>query len=187
MNVNEFYVTLLSDNSMNVYTYNVQSSFTNIVNIGIKTDESWEVGLTEIFLNNAELVDQNSDVAGIEHPISITFVYTDIMKPRCVGDKKPKCLRLFAFNGRRQTQSFHNVEYYPVDQTTIKDISILITDANGKKIKFKQSFTPIYATLHFRRKTVKEERGVDVCEGGYLSSTLCPKRESSFFGALRRD
>jgi len=45
-------VTVLSNNSLNVYPDNVQCAFTNMVNISQNLGENWEVGISEIYLND---------------------------------------------------------------------------------------------------------------------------------------
>lgn len=137
-----FYVTLLSDNSLIVYENNTLSAFSNLVNLPILTaKEEWEVGVTTMFLN-----DGSSDIP------SILFIYSDIMKPRCIGNKNIRCIRVLPFNGKSTCYDFHNVEYYPLEISTINDISILIANSDGSQYDFLASSTPNYITLHFRRK-----------------------------------
>jgi len=47
----EFYVTLLSDSSMNYYPENTLSSFTNKMD-KYMYDSNWKVGISEIYVNN---------------------------------------------------------------------------------------------------------------------------------------
>jgi len=48
----KIFITLLSNDSMNVFPDNVKCAFANIVNISEDMDDDWEVGITDIYLNN---------------------------------------------------------------------------------------------------------------------------------------
>lgn len=143
MNIpSNFYVTLLSNNSLMVYENNTLSAFSNLVNLPTLTvKEDWEVGVTELFVN-----DGSSDIS------SILFIYSDIMKPRCIGNKNIRCIRVIPFKGKSICYDFHNVEYYPLEISVINDISILIANSDGSQYNFIDSTTPNYITLHFRKK-----------------------------------
>jgi len=100
---------------MNVFPDNVKCAFTNIVNIPEDMNDDWEVGITDIYLNNYITYTPNQDKNVVEETkfvslvnVSIQwkipekgliFIYTDIIKPRSVGSKRPRCLRVLLYNG----------------------------------------------------------------------------------------
>lgn len=136
-----FYVTLLSNNSLMIYEDNVLSAFTNLVNLPtITSKEDWEVGVTELYLNDGST----------ELP-TILFIYSDIIKPRCIGNKNIRCIRVLPYKGQSICYDFHNVEYYPLEISIINDISILIANSDGTQYNFQSSTTPNFITLHFRK------------------------------------
>jgi len=155
-NLDSFFVTVLSNNSLNVYPDNVQCAFTNMVNISQNIGENWEVGISEIYLNDLPanevlvVVDNRQTMHTMNR--GLIFIYTDIIKPRCVGDKTTRCLRVLLHNGIAKMMQFKNIEYYQIENCHIRDISILMSDSSGYKIPFKPSAIPIYVTLHFRKK-----------------------------------
>lgn len=183
---NEFFVTVLSNDSLNVFPDNVKCAFTNIVNIPETMSDEWEVGITDIYLNNCfgknhkklrrdtkentseESSSNSSEFISLvnsetfrykaaplkadEIEYGPIFIYTDIIKPRCVGSKRPRCLRVLFTNGREKFMQFRNVEYYPIENYSPNEISILITDSSGYKIPFETSSIPIFLTLHFRKR-----------------------------------
>lgn len=143
MNIpNNFYVTLLSNNSLMVYENNSLSAFSNLVNLPtLTTKEDWEVGITELFLNE-----------GSTEISTILFIYSDIIKPRCIGNQHIRCIRVLPFKGQSKCYEFNNVEYYPIEISVINDISILIATSNGAQYNFNPSTIANYITLHFRKK-----------------------------------
>jgi len=50
--LNKIFITLLSNDSMNVFPDNVKCAFTNIVYIPEDMNDDWDVGITDIYLNN---------------------------------------------------------------------------------------------------------------------------------------
>lgn len=154
--VDSFLVTLFSNNSLNVFPDNVQSAFTNIVNISENLNENWEVGISELYLNDLPTTEVLIVVDNLKSMHSMNrgliFIYTDIIKPRCVGDKRTRCLRVLLHNGVARMMQFKNIEYYPMENCDVRDISILISDSSGYKVPFKPSAIPIYVTLSFRKK-----------------------------------
>lgn len=137
-----FYVTLMSSNSLTVYENNVLSAFTNLVNLPTLTvKEDWEVGVTDVILQD-----------GLEESPTILFIYTDIIKPRCIGNKNVRCIRVLPFKGKMEFFNLNNVEYYPLELSSINDISIEIAILDGSHYNFKSAVLPNTITLHFRKK-----------------------------------
>jgi hypothetical protein len=48
----QFYVSLLSSNSLNIFHHNVLSAFTNLLKTPLRLDDSWCVGVSEIAFND---------------------------------------------------------------------------------------------------------------------------------------
>lgn len=86
---------------------------------------------------------------------SYIFVYCDIIESHCVGNQRIKTLRILPITDD-ESMGFHRqfttLEYYGINQNFFESISCLITDIEGKKIQFKDSTTPSYLLLHFRKR-----------------------------------
>lgn len=80
----------------------------------------------------------------------IIFIYTDIIKPRYVGNKKAKCLKIFSISSLKNYINFNRVEYFPVETFNINDISIMIRNDEGQELNLIHSI-PVYCTLHFKK------------------------------------
>lgn len=177
---NEFYITLLSNNSMNRFPKNVQSAFTNYIDPPIiLTPGEWYVGITEIFHNkfipafqnlpadSTVLVNKNhvsvaSDESLVFSPegrsrpaYDMMYIYSDIISERIIGDQQTRCLKVLpTLTKPEQMIRFGRVEYYQVDVNHLRSISIRITDEEGDQIDFKRSVLPTMVTLHFKKKTI---------------------------------
>lgn len=55
MSDTDFFVTVFSNNSLNIYSNNVQSNFTNSLQKCLKLTGDWVVGISEIFLNELNM------------------------------------------------------------------------------------------------------------------------------------
>jgi hypothetical protein len=75
----EFYVTMLSNSSMNYYPENSLSSFTNKMNKYMQKDSNWKVGITEIYTN-----DYVPNVYG-EHWDQSTQIFIEGMQKNVMG------------------------------------------------------------------------------------------------------
>lgn len=111
--------------------------------------------LTNSFLENSlnRLVDNISEYFQkiISSEINdIIFIYTDIIKPRPVGNKKTKCLKIFSISSLNNYIHFNRVEYYPIENFNINDISIMIRNDEGRRLNLIDSI-PVYCTLHFKK------------------------------------
>lgn len=81
------------------------------------------------------------------------YVYTDIIKPRIVGNKQARILRILPIvDTTQQLFTFDNIEYVPVEKEFIENISIQIADSTGEKADIVDSKSPTFVTLHFRKK-----------------------------------
>ena len=77
-------------------------------------------------------------------------VYTDIVKATHFADKKVNVLDIFTI-GSDGNRGFHNVIYKPVNTNVISEISIKLTDQEGKPIPFKRN-SGVTCSLHFRKR-----------------------------------
>lgn len=80
----------------------------------------------------------------------IVFIYTDIIKPRHVGNKRIKCLKICSVSSLKSYIRFNRVEYFPLESYNINDISIMIRNDEGNLINLNKEI-PVYCTLHFRK------------------------------------
>lgn len=178
---NEFYVTLLSNNSMKRYPQNVQSSFTNYIDPPIiLSPGQWFVGITEIFhnkfipsfhtnmLSDATVVINNENFSlpvdksftfepleRVKPSYEFMYIYSDLICERIIGDQRSRCLKVLPTTSKpEQMVRFGRVEYYQVDVNHLRSISLMITDEEGERINFRDSVQPIMITLHFRKKTI---------------------------------
>lgn len=144
--VNEFYISLLSNNSVDKYQKNTLSCFTNKLArpIELTGDDDWYVGLCEIECNKFKNA----------KPMHLVCMYTDFIKPQCIGDTITRYLRVIpmknALNNPQNIQ-LRPIQYCPVDQKYIENITILLVDMQGNKIEFHESEIPTYILLHFKR------------------------------------
>lgn len=56
----------------------------------------------------------------------IIFVYTDVIKPRYVGSKKNKCIKIFSTSSLKNYINFNRIDYFPIESVNINDIPIKI-------------------------------------------------------------
>lgn len=144
---NDFYISLLSNNSMDRYPNNTLSSFTNHLAqpIDLSSDD-WQVGIVEFECNKAP------SVKGL---VTLACVYTDFIKPQLIGNSLTRYLRIVSMKNASiniQIIQFKPVQYCPIDQKYLESISILIANLEGKNIDFDPSTTPTYILLHFKRQ-----------------------------------
>lgn len=84
--------------------------------------------------------------------LNFMYVYTDIIKPRYVGDIKSRYLKIIPkLNTDADVIKFDHIEYCTVEKGFIENISILIMDSQGEKINFIGGSSPTYTMLHFKR------------------------------------
>ena len=104
---------------------------------------------------------RNDDIKKVvpteENKTVLLFVYTDIMKPRIIGNQATRCLKIIPSNGKSHNITFDSPEYYPVEQQTLRTLSIQIANDEGQKIDFESSSVPTYCVLHFiKEKTINK-------------------------------
>ena len=85
--------------------------------------------------------------------VSCMYVYTDIIKPRIVGDTTARLLRVLPIRGAQgetTTLDMQNIQYMDVSNPDFDTVELLICDGVGKKIPF--TYGRVVVTLHFREK-----------------------------------
>lgn len=177
---NDFFVTLLSNNSTDRFGDNVQSAFTNYIDPPIiLCPGEWTVGITEIFHNAFTIKSTLTGRPQLKHYIKksekdeddgdeslvlimdtpayeFIYVHSDIIAERNVGDQRVRCLKVTPTHSNpEQMIRFGLPEYYPVNVSHIRSISVEITNQEGERIEFNKSTLPTMITLHFLKRTPK--------------------------------
>jgi hypothetical protein len=87
-------------------------------------------------------------------PSDLAFVYTNIIVPEVVDDKRVRLLEIMPIrsvaDGQVNLLEFSNTHYKTIDVDTISDIKILILTAYGTPVPFR--YGPATVQLHFRRQ-----------------------------------
>ncbi len=83
-------------------------------------------------------------------------IYSDIIKPRIIGDQVSRSLYMHPIVNEndwleRNVINIKNVEYYPIEHTNISEIEILLADDGGEQIKFEKSSFSTMVLLHFKK------------------------------------
>jgi hypothetical protein len=89
-------------------------------------------------------------------PTDMAFVYTNIIEPEVVDDKRLRLLEIMPIrsvaDGKLDLIEFSNTHYKTLDVDTLSDIKILIATAYGTPVPFR--YGPATVQLHFRRRRV---------------------------------
>lgn len=141
----EFYVTLLSNSSMDICYSNTQSRFQNHLKNPITLEGEWSVGITEFYHNAYD--------DALKTPARIMlYIHTDIISPRLVGDQCARIFRVIPTQDHEECIQFSHIEYMPVMNTcNMSSISIFITNEENQQPNFRDSTIPTMITLHFKR------------------------------------
>jgi hypothetical protein len=87
-------------------------------------------------------------------PTDMAFVYTNIIEPEVVDDKRMRLLEIMPIrsvaDGKLDLIEFSNTHYKTLDVDTLSDIKILIATAYGTPVPFR--YGPATVQLHFRRR-----------------------------------
>lgn len=141
--MDNFYITLLSSDSMNYFASNTLSAFTNQFNKPYVLSDHWYVGVCHLYYNSFKNVDKNE----------LLYIYTDIIEPNQVGFSQIRCLRIInTIHGGDNDIEFKKIHYMPIEKTQFENISILLTNGIGEKIPFDDSTHPTVVKLHFSKK-----------------------------------
>jgi hypothetical protein len=132
----------------------------NRVEIAINLGKIKIEGLLANLLNNSiisELNLEKNESFYLPSRIQLTkfiVVYTDIIEPQFYGNVRSPILRTVNIKSQNDENStfFDNPHYLNVNKTRIDTINIQICDLSGKHIQFRDFFSNIQITLHFRKK-----------------------------------
>ncbi len=156
-NLNEHYVTLVSNNSMDFYPNNTLSSFTNILPVPLELNGDWVVGINDLCMvlpKNSYCYKLDKEPpcdSRMRYPV---FIYTDIVKQRMIGDTFVKCIKILHTTGEDEYISFPRVEYHPLASNFIRDITLLFQNEENVQIELLSSYKPTMCTLHFKKVNV---------------------------------
>jgi len=101
---NNFYVTLLSNASREIYDLNTHANFTVKLaqTIDLGTTSKWEVGVCEISCSSSP------------EGASPFLLYSNLITPQFLGDSTVRCIRTFRLYPNAMCQhEFRNVQYVP--------------------------------------------------------------------------
>ena len=132
----------------------------NRVEIAINLGKIKIEGLLANLLNNSiisELNLEKNESFYLPSRIQLTkfiVVYTDIIEPQFYGNVRSPILRTVNIKSQNDENStfFDNPHYLKINKTRIDTINIQICDLSGKHIQFRDFFSNIQITLHFRKK-----------------------------------
>jgi len=126
-NRRQFYVTLFSNASQDMFRSNTLASFSNqmaqYIDLG-STDE-WEVGICE-FSYSPPVTGylQPLDVIGNRH----VLIYCDLITPEIVGPHYVRSLRTKIYVSASGEYIFKNIYYVPIEGRAFQTISISLID-----------------------------------------------------------
>ena len=117
-------------------------------------------GLLANFLNNSKINTLKLDSKESFYlptkiqPTKFIVIYTDIIESQYYGNIKSPILRTVNIKSENDenTVFFDNPHYLNLNRTRIETINIQICDLTGELIQFRDNFSSIHMTLHFKRK-----------------------------------
>jgi len=139
---NNFYVTLLSNASRDIYEQNTHADYTVKLAqpIDLGSTSNWEVGVCEI---SCSLSPEGSN------PV---LLYCNVISPQLLGDSTVRCIRTFQVYPNAMCQDeYQNVQYVPMEQRKFQEIRIEFLKTEGSHIPFDDSTMPTKVVLHFRK------------------------------------
>jgi len=142
LDLNNFYVTLLSNAAREIYDQNTHTDFTVKLaqTIVLGTTSKWEVGVSEISCSSSP------------EGASPILLDCNLITPQFLGDSTVQCIRTFRLYPNAMCQhEFRNVQYVPVEQRRFQDIRIEFLTTEGLRIPFADSTMPTRVVHHFRK------------------------------------
>ena len=149
----DFYVTLFSNDSQDLYPDNTIAAFTTKLAHPIVLGSSglWEVGLCELACPASDQRTFTKETEPVVVGASHAFVYCNIIAPQIIGDSFVRCLRTYSLSPKPFQQAFKAIYYVPLEHNTIHNIRIEVLTREGSRVLFNDSSTPLRLVLHFRR------------------------------------
>ena len=169
MNRDDFYITLFSDASKEIYSLNERTSFTNrlALPVDLGSSSEWSVGLDEIsYIPPQRTIINGADVTPIGS--ENVFVYSDVVAHQLVGSEIKSVLRTIIAPSAKDHHTFPNIYYLPVEKQVLTNIHIELALGNDSRtIMFFDDVdddTPSKVVLHFRRtKWEMVPAGIEPC------------------------
>ena len=141
---NQFYIHLLSNDSLHYFSDNKPGKFTCMLPQNVHLDGRWYVGLAEF--------EYTHKITRQPFPLHLV-VSTTLCKDSIVGGKTHQLLRFIPFTkkaGQRIFDRLGPVHYYLVNKQTIDQVEISI-NAPGYLIDQVLSDQPVRCMLHFTK------------------------------------
>ena len=115
---NQFYVTLFSDSSKEIFPDNSLTVFTIQLAqpIDLGQSSNWEVGLTEISYRAPNRQILQGSVVDVISSINV-LIYCDLITPQFVETENVRVLRTILCPTQSGNHRFQNVYYVPVEKT----------------------------------------------------------------------
>jgi len=149
---NQFYVTLFSNASKDVFRDNSLTAFTihlaNPINLASASD--CEVGLAEVSYKAPNRQILQGALVDVVSSINI-LIYCDLITPQFVGSDNVRLLRNIICPTQLGNHLFQNVYYLPVEKALFQDIHVELRVLDGEHAEFENSGIPTNIVLHFRR------------------------------------
>ena len=120
-NHDNFYVTLFSNASNEIYALNSQTSFTNRLahSIDLGSSSDWEVGLSEITYKPPQrsiILDAVFDVISALN----VLITCDLIMPQLLGSDISRLLRTIVCPSQLGKHLFQNIYYLPVEKKSLR-------------------------------------------------------------------
>ena len=146
----QFYVTLLSNVSQQLYPANTLKAFTTRLAqpIDLSSTDIWDVGVCEFTCHPT-----NTGTFASVQVISSNnaLICCELTSQQFVGSQYVRCLRTFIHPSTYCNNIFEIVYYIPVEKRRFMDIRIEILRLTGERVVFNASDVPMKIVLHFRR------------------------------------
>ena len=139
------YVKGSSFNTGEVQTIHIRFSSKAASLLGFRDD-------TEYIIYGKQRVNETSSLTFPSENCGVDYmyIYSDIIQPTPFADKLVNILDCFHVdNGRNK--GIHNTLYKPLNTKVVDQISMIITDQNGREINFSEN-SSVTCALHIRRK-----------------------------------
>jgi hypothetical protein len=134
---------------------------TNTIAIETKNFIKFEGFISKVLNNNDIEMTKISFTEVFNLPINLQLikyilVYTDIIENQYYGNVRASILRTVNIKNNKDENVtfFDNPHYLNVSKTRIDTINIEICDINGNHIEFKDLFSNIFISLHFKHKNL---------------------------------
>ena len=163
-----FYFTLFSTASIDIYTFNSQTLFTNRLAhpIDLGSSSNWELGLAEITYKPPSLSVMQGALIDVISSRNV-LICCDLLSSQLVGSDLKRLLRTIICPAQLGKRMFQNIYYLPVDKKEFTSIHIEMSILNqDKPIAYFDAHTtiPTKVVLHFRRtKWEMVAAGIDTC------------------------